>query len=1571
MVEIPDTLVERLKARQAVLVTGMGCSELAGAPGWKAFAESLAARLVFSDAQATATRLIGAGRLGDALAVIRDLLPPPALEEAIRQSYPGEAPVPEGLKVAGQFPWRAIVTTAYDDLWERALDSGDRPEPLRIMVGTEATAAARFGGTGAPLLHLFGRVASPKSLCLGPADARTRLVPSAGLGWLDHLRRRRTLVFVGFRPGDPDLEWLTSWLAARPAEGGPHFLFLDMSAEAEPDVEELVWTLRTGLEILPCLEGTAEALARLAKIAASIAAQLPPSDAEIDLDQWLDRWARDPADPQPRQVLARAEAALRDEERWDRLVELLLKRLDLQDDRHQQVAALGEVAKIFRERLGAPERALTAGVVMLRLLPTDDDLWEKLRGDARNAGAWKQLCAEATGVAREAGTSPGAARIWREIARIEQDELQHPEDALASYQRALAADPGHRETRDAQAELLRQLGRWPELVAVLRAAAAESDDPVRAVGPLLEAAEVMEASLGNVAGAIAAYEGALVIAPESQSTALALERLYEGERRWADLATLIDRRADRAPSEEARGLRRRRAEILADHLDALDLAAEELEELAIEDDQDRATLVALELIYRRAERHDDLLRTLRRQADAAPSLADRLALLRKLAEEGEVRPGGLERAAQALEEILRLAPRDEEAFIAITRIDKTAGRHAALVDTLAKRLEVTETVEARRELLYTLGESYERDLDRPEKALDAYAAAEKAGDRREQIYEALARLSERLERWGAAADALLKWADVATEAELRAGVLLEAYRIFIDRLDDRPSAEAALGRALEIVPEHPRALATLARLRAAAGDHPRAADLYQQAAALESEPLEQARLYTEAATTFADQLGQENRAVELFTRALAAQSDFEPASERLVDIYASRKQWAEAEALLDVQARRADAADADRLAAIETRLGGVNVQLYGDLRFSRGEWKQAAELLGSTLKLHWQVLPAADVLDVTLRLARAHAELGETDDAIKAYRDAKAASSENRPAIEALSKLYADKADWPAWVTEREELAAIADGDERAGLWDEIGDACADRLSDAARAEAAYRKALDSEPGRRGTLDKLLAIYTKSGRAEQAVDILTGIANVETDPAVRAKTLHAAAQLYENELNRPNDAAALLERCLDDAPDMMSAFNDLERLRRDAGDWNGLATSYRAMLERLPASGSPTVRLELWNRLAEVAFTRLRDKKLAMTALEEATAIDPTDAARQEKLAHLYDLAGPEARDRAIASHQRLIARDPHRTDSYLALAKLYGEVGDLDKQWCVAAALWYLKKTNPPLEILFRRYRPPQARPSRQPLGEEMWRRVLHPDEDRMLDELLLLAAPYLAAPAAQDPGVFGLKKKNQVDPATDDSLPTRVLIQLADTLGVVKPEVFRPEGETGQTTLFCMKDRAGPRPAIVLGPPTARRSSFDLVFDLGVVLSFLRPERFLKYALRTPGALQMGVEVVLALAGVTGFRVPSGEGAQLAAYLQRTMPPAAAARLMEAGKKLSERGQVDIARWVAATDLSAARVALAMSGDLGAAFRVISGEPIPTSPVPIHRRMADLVAFSVSEDYFACRRHLGLTVG
>jgi hypothetical protein len=162
-------------------------------------------------------------------------------------------------------------------------------------------------------------------------------------------------------------------------------------------------------------------------------------------------------------------------------------------------------------------------------------------------------------------------------------------------------------------------------------------------------------------------------------------------------------------------------------------------------------------------------------------------------------------------------------------------------------------------------------------------------------------------------------------------------------------------------------------------------------------------------------------------------------------------------------------------------------------------------------------------------------------------------------------------------------------------------------------------------------------------------------------------------------------------------------------------------------------------------------------------------------------------------------------------------------------------------------------------------------------------------------------------------------------------------------------------------------------RRSSFDLVFDLSNHMASLRPERFLKFALRTPATLELGLRVVLAITGAAADPYKGqGEAGQLAAYLRKSVPAPVTAQLTAAARKLVEaRGKnLDIARWIASGDLSAARVALALTGELGAATRVLRSELIPRSPVPIHKRLADLVAFSVSEDYFACRKLLGLQV-
>ncbi|HEY7374044.1 MAG TPA: tetratricopeptide repeat protein [Polyangia bacterium] len=1573
--EIPDSLVERLKERQVVLVAGLGCSELAGAPGWGDLAEALSSRLVFSDARQVVARLTAAGRMTDAIAFIRDLVSHQMVEEALAQAYAEPRGVPDAMTACARFPWRAVVTTAFDDLWERALDTADggRRPPVVLTAGDDP---AQAQSTGPPLLQLAGRVALPESLCLGPGDARVRLVPSPGLAWLAHMARRRSFVFVGFRPTDPDLVWLSSWLATRPGQV-PHFLFLDVSADPDADTEASVWALRTGFEVIPCPEGTAEGVERLATIAVSIAAQLPPLDTDIDVGIWLQKWAEDPGNPQPREVLARVEAALRDDERWDRLIELLLRRLDLQEDEDEQLAALREVARIFRERLAAPGRALTPGIAMLRLRPADDELWDDLRADAAAAGAWDELVAQASEIAQAAGPTPPAARIWREIARALRDNLDRPEDALAALREALVADPADRETRDAEAELLRRLERWQDLATVLRASSSEADDPGRAVAHMLEVAEVYETQLGDAAAAITAYESVLAIDPDASGgiAARALERLYEAEKRWADLARLLERRALQAEPAESLALRRRRAEILAGQMDALDEAAEELELLAADNPEiaDRGLLGQLEQIYLRAERHDDYLRTLQRQADAVADPMERVALLRRLASEGETRPDeGVDRAAEALEQILRLEPRDKEAFAALERIYRASDRPAGLAEVMSRRLAVTDTIEAQRELLATLGEIYEREMNEWESALDAFTRAEVAGDTRAQTYAAIDRLAERIGRWDAAGEAARKWAMVA--------------------------------------PEDAGALAALARVRRHAGEYEAALGLFIDAAARETTGTTQAALLTEAALLVQGSdgrqggQGQQDQAMELYVRALAADPDCAAAAEQLAEIYAARGRWADVEELLDIVIDSLDPGETDHLVALEMKLAEACVQLgktdknkmdkaldalarahearaeslpvlhkYGDLRMQRREWKDALALYEAILRDQRQTLSPSEAAEVAMQMAACHNELGSPDEAFAAYIEAKTFDPKYRSALEALAAAYAAKGDWAAWVAERRQLADGADAEEKPSLEEEIGDAYADKLSDADKAEACYRAALELEPGRRSTLHKLLDVYTKQSRWQPAIDLLNQLAKIEEDPVVRARTHYTAALILRDELKLPDEAASLLERCLDEAPDMTIAFEDLESLHRTAGDWKALAHSYRRMIKRLPTDAPHAFRLGLWTRLGDLAIKRLHDRKVALAAFEAAAALEPGDMSRQETLAHLYELSGPDTREQAIAAHQRLLARDPHRTDSYRALAKLYGDGEEIDKQWCVASALHYLKKADPAIDAIFRRHRPVQIKLAQRPFTEEIWQRVQHPDEDRMLGALFALSAPYLSAQLAKAPAAMGLGRRHQIDIAVDRSPAVVAAVQIGEMLALPMPDLFRGENEGAQTVILNLQHKGHAKAALALAPSTQRRNSFDLVFDLAAQMAFLRPERILRFVFGTPAGIELGMRAAIVLgAGPAGPLAGNPELNQIVAYLRRAVTPPVASQIATAGRALIEtRGEhIDVTKWLGATHLSAARAALVLTGDLGAAARVIMSEPIPLTPISVQKRLLDLVAFSVTDDYFACRRHLGLQI-
>ena len=1649
MLEIPDALVDRLKAREAALVAGLGSGELAGAPGWPALVAWLSARLPFPDDRAQVSALIAAGRLVDAVVLVRDLLPHGVARDAIAEGYPDGATLPRAVALTATLPWRAVVTTGFDDLWSRAVTAArSEQDAPAVVLGTDNQAHLRSFGRRPLFMRLFGHASEPDSLCLGPGDARTRLVAGGGLGWLAELYRRRSLVLVGFRSRDPDLTWLTSWLSTLPPVRHPHFLLLDASSETDPDTEARLLALRTGLTVVPCGGGTTEAIERLAHLAEELGPNLPPLVADLDLDAWFSRWSSVPNDPEPREVLARAAAALRNEERWDRLTELLLRRLPFLDDKNEQLSDLDEVATIFRDRLETPASALRAGLAALRLDPTDDELWDKLRADASEADAWSQLLDGATDVALQAGATPEGASVWHRIARVIRHNLGGKEDALAAYEQALQAQRDQPAVRDEQIAFLRELERWGELVEALRAAAAETADAARASAMLREAAGLLEQHLGDAPGAIAAYERALAIDPATPPVEEALERLYEREQRWADLAASLERRARRLPPEEAIGVRRYRAALLSEHLNDPDAAATELEELASDHPEDEINLALLEKVYRKSGRNEDYLNTLRRLADRADDPEIRVARLRTLAAEADVRAEGADWATRAREDILRAVPLDPEAFSGLVREYRMTNRFTALAEMLARRIDTLFVAESaaevrgepvgeaaraeKRSLLAALAEVYDRELGDPREAYDAYAAAEHAGDHRRDTYEAMVRLARWLERWDFLADTLRRWASVtpdpATQVELR----LQAAHLLIEMLDDYPAAEVELTRALELAPENAGALAGLARLRRQRGDYAGASKLFFEAATREADPKLKGALLADAGAVVQSKLKEEDAALSLYVQSLTADPQQVMAGERLAEIYARRQQWGELEPILDMLA----AHDAEALApddggavtpppvggeqegahapvpppleppsldpellerAVARHLQRAEVALtlgkpdkaldcfteafrlqpesmlvlkrYAAFRLQRREWFAAGNLYDTLRALHSGALSPEEVLKITLVIAHCRAESGDIEGAISWYEEARELDPSHRNAVEALARLHAHQKDWAAWVKDRRTLMAIAAPEEQAALWDEIGDTQRERMGAPEEAVRSYRAALGAEPGRRVTLHKLLAVHRQEKQWQNAAETLAALAATETVPQARAGMLYEAAQLWKDELGRPGQTVELLEQALDEEAALPDAFELLVSVQTEQGDWPALAQAYRRMIARLsPDCDGPRL-ARLWDELGELALRRLADRELALDAFERAAALAPDQPRPLELLADLYVQGGADSRDKAIAVHRQLLARDPERVESYQALAKLYGESGAFDKRWCVAATLSFLGKADDTLLALFERLRPHQVRLATERLTGELWQRLLHPDEDKLIGGLFAAGGALVTAPAAQPPAAHDLKRKTPVDLAADPRPLVRALIQVASTLDVPMPELFLLEEPGAPSTLLNVKGKGFPHPTLVLGPATTRREdTFELAFDTGRLMSFLRPERFPRYALPGPGALATALHALLLLGGATTEAAESSEAARLAAQVRKAMPPGLVDQLAPLAQRLVEtQGPTpDVNRWLAGTDLTAARVALLLCGDLGAAARVLWGE----DAVGGKERVKELVAFSISEDYFVCRARLGVAV-
>jgi len=891
--------------------------------------------------------------------------------------------------------------------------------------------------------------------------------------------------------------------------------------------------------------------------------------------------ALDPGDEARRAKLA----ALADKTgRLERWADILAVAADAADDRSLRVALTMQAARVRADRIGdtAGASALLSSVLASRGAPGDVVL---------EAARLLDPLLEATGRVEE------RLDVLERIARLDEDagarrdvlgraarlamQLGQNARAIAAWQERLASDEGDAEALDGLVEVLEREGDQEGLVQVLAARARVAGAAERRRADRVRMANILGGPLARTDEAIAAWRDVEREFGDADDVALALATLLRSTQRWAELAKLLERSAERTAEDATRAeLLRQLGDVQREQLGAPDAAIDTYALALGAEPRHAAARAGLQLLLQdepfRSRALEALLGALRRCDDwraileltahrllAAGSDDARLAVLIESADLAERRAGDPGLAFEAIRRAFLLAPADEQVGREMLRLAEASGGWQGLVDAhreVVDRVEAEDVALACR-LRACVADVLERRLDDAPGALAEYLRVAADGKDLDAACAAV-RLSARLAEWDVAARAVVDLARARVET---AGELLGTY-------EQAAAATAAWDAAV-------RALAESASDSNLTG--PAARDVMSR-----------------VAEWHRDRRDDRDAAEAAFTRALA----HDEKSATLLG------------ALAELQRRRRGRPLVDTLLRLSEATGG-------DLALLR----EAAEVALDSVDD--RTLARSILRQVLARTRHRWADAGDDEAAASAVQQASACAEW---AIEALVRLHEEDGDAQALVdvlVEGAELPFEPSAARR--LRHRAAHAALERLQDHDRAIALYLALFEDDPQDEEAAQRLSSVYERLGRAHDLLRLRQRQVAAAQRPEGRIELRLAAARLHV-ELGETSRAQDVLRANLGEDPRHEPTVDALIAVLEAEGRLAELSELLADQAEHAEQQAAPARAAALWSRAASVAGARLGDREGAERFHARVVALEPRPASL-DALARLATRRGDAA----------------------------------------------------------------------------------------------------------------------------------------------------------------------------------------------------------------------------------------------------------------------------------------------------------------------------------------------------
>lgn len=1289
--------------------------------------------------------------------------------------------------------------------------------------------------------------------------------------------------------------------------------------------------------------------------------------------------------------------------RWQQLAQLFEMEVRLEEDLGVKVSKLFKLADILDTRLGRQEEAVKALSELLFIKPDYMPGRKYLERLLQKRESWPDLIAL---YEQEQGmTEDRDQRVFLldRIGLMSEEKLNEPGRAAAAYQRILEIVPGHLHAIRTLARIATKQEQWGEVLRMHELEVDATEDQKEIVAILHRAGSITEEKLGDVQGAVHFYEKVLALSPTYLPALGSLGRLYHQQGRWDDLVHMYRKEIEVSKSaEQMVALLFRIADVLVDRLKDDMRAAKVYEEVLEHDRENLAALRALAEIHARNGDNERLVEVLIREATNLKDTKERAGTLFKVAEICEEKLGRTDRAAEAYQEALRLGHAHDAAIRALVRIYSAEGMWNALSRALKTALDHSNDDAARAAILVRSAEVAGDKLGNLDAAADYLEQAHAMQPTNSTVLTHLERVSVARRDWVRAIHVGEILAAHETDPRLYAARQIRIATVKETQLDPPVSGAEHYRLALGMVPDHPVALRALEIAYRRAGSWDGLAAFYQREAMVTRDPVRRVNLYCRSGDIYEHRLHRDDIALSSFVAALEISPTHLPAlrgrrriAERMGDA---------AVALECIQREGELTADRERARELLFEAGQIYQDKFKNVQKSIETYEavlsRAPTHLGAFQRLeaiyveHAAWAPLLDLLrrraqsvDSVEEQARlyvtagtiAQDKLSQNAMAIELYREVLARERMNAVALVRLGPLLFGQSDWDASIDVfHKTLAVSKEPGVLLAAFKSLGIIYQEHRQDLVKCVQSFQAAIAAAPHDTECLQRLAAVYKEAQDWASAINVLLRLVEVEQDLAARVRVLLELATIYETGAHDRHNAILAHRKALELEPTNQTAILRLSDLLEKEQDWQAL-TEVTAQYVRLLAPDQKDKAAPLHLKMADVYETKLKDDARAINALSHALQAEPDNLTALERLAALY-AKSPDTFPHAVDMHRRLLKQDPFRIPSYHAMHQMFLRRGEHDKAFVIAEILVFLHGQQQDEELYYHEHKDKVAARAERALSpEDHERLVTHPFERGPVRAMMEVAGIELPKAFPVDLAKYDIKKEDRHGPKSD--LPLRKTadeIQKTLGFGALGPAPYELSISRKPDVSFALECSAPP--TLVVGVSMQRRQEKDQRFQIARHLERLKSGHHIADQLPTKD-LEALVFSVVRLADPNAH-VPT-DPASLDAMQRRVLKT-----LSSKGKRMLEemRAQLatlrfDAARYKSATVLTALRAGLVISNDIEVAIRTVAKEHPEIKAVFADAKGAaatigripevrELLAYAISEEYFATRAKLGFSI-